>query len=153
DEVLSMSPEERRFFLDEAADVKRFRIKIKEAQDRLAATRDNLERVRLVVSEIEPRLAQLSRQAERAAEHQRLSAELAELLRAYYNHRWSEAQNQLVRARATLDQRTAEVTAANERVQQLREQLRTLSEEIRKRREAIGRREATFAEIEQRMSV
>jgi len=153
DEVLSMTPEERRYFLDEAADVKRFRIKIKEAQDRLAATRDNLERVRLVVSEIEPRLAQLSRQAERAAEHQRLSAELAELLRAYYGHRWSEAQNQLVRARAALDQRTAEAAAANERVQQLREQLRALGEEIRKRREAIGRREATFAQIEQRMSV
>lgn len=152
DEVLSMSPEERRSFLDEAADVKRFRLKIREAQDRLAATRDNIERVSLIIEEIEPRLAQLSRQAERAAEHRRLSAELMDLLKAYYGHQWSEAQNTLVRVRASLDQGTAENAAAAQRVNHLREQLRTLSEEIRKRREAIGRRDTRNTEIEQRLA-
>lgn len=151
DEVLSMSPEERRSFLDEAADVKRFRLKIREAQDRLAATSDNIERVALVIQEIEPRLSQLSRQAERAAEHRRLSAELAELLRVYYGHLWSEAQNTIVRTRAALDQGIAENEAADRRVRLLREQLRTLSDEIRKRREAIARRDTRSAEIEQRI--
>src|SRR5688572_465249 len=151
DEVLSMTPEERRNFLDEAADVKRFRVKIKEAQDRLAATRDNIDRVSLIVNEIEPRLAQLSRQAERAAEHRRLSAELIELLRAYYGHRWSEAQNAVVRARAALDQRTAEDATAVARVEQLREQIRALGDEIRKRRDAIARRDARSTDIEQRL--
>lgn len=150
DEVLSMSPDERRSFLDEAADVKRFRSKIKEAQDRLAATRENIDKVTLIISEIEPRLAQLSRQAERASEHTRLSRELSELLRAYYGHRWSEAQNSVVRARAALDQRVAEDGAAVQRVAQLREQIRTLGEEIRKRREAISRRDTRSTEIEQR---
>jgi len=152
DEVLSMSPDERRSFLDEAADVKRFRLKIREAQDRLAATRDNIERVRLVVDEIEPRLTQLSRQAERASEQKRLSVELVELLKTYYGHLWSESQNTLVRVRASLDQGNAENAAAANRVTQLREQLRTLSEEIRKRREAIGRRDSRNSEIEQRLS-
>lgn len=152
DEVLSMSPEERRSFLDEAADVKRFRQKIREAQDRLLATRDNIERVTLIIEEIEPRLSQLSRQAERAAEHKALSAELVELLRTYYGHLWSEAQNTLVRARASLDQGNAENAASAQRVTQLREQLRTLSEEIRKRREAISRRDTRNTEIDQRLS-
>ncbi|MBI2765577.1 MAG: chromosome segregation protein SMC [Chloroflexi bacterium] len=152
DEVLSMSAEERRSFLDEAADVKRFRSKIREAQDRLAATRENIGRVTLIVNEIEPRLAQLGRQADRAAEHSRLSAELAELLRVYYGHRWSEAHNHLVRARAELDQRTAEDAAATERVVQLREQLRALGEEIRKRREAITRRDTRTTEIDTRLA-
>lgn len=150
DEVLSMTPDDRRSFLDEAADVKRFRVKIREAQDRLSATRDNMERVGMLVAEIEPRLAQLSRQAERASEHQKLAAELSELLRAWYGHRWSEAQNSLVRARAALDQRTAEDATAVERVEELRTQLRALSEEIRKRRETIARRESRDAELEQR---
>ncbi|MCC6382189.1 MAG: chromosome segregation protein SMC [Dehalococcoidia bacterium] len=153
DEVLSMNPEERRSFLDEAADVKRFRLKIREAQDRLAATRENISRVTLVVGEIEPRLVHLSRQADRAREHGRLSLELGELLRAFYGHRWSEAHNSIVRARAALDQRAAEDAAAAERVAAVREQLRALSEEIRKRREAIGRREARNTEIEQRLAV
>jgi chromosome segregation protein len=152
DEVLSMTPDERRSLLDEAADVKRFRLKIKEAQDRLAATSDNIERVALVIQEIEPRLTQLSRQAERAAEYRRLTAELASLLRLYYGHLWAEAQNAVVRVRAALDQGIAENEAAARRVQQLREQLRTLSDEIRKRREAIARRDTRSAEIEQRIA-
>ncbi len=72
DEVLSMSPDERRLFLDEAADVKRFRMRIREAQDQLAATRENIDHAsRRHRDELEPRLAQLSRQADRAAEHAR----------------------------------------------------------------------------------
>ncbi len=152
DEVLSMTPDERRSFLDEAADVKRFRLKIREAQDRLAATSDNIERVALVIQEIEPRLSQLSRQAERAAEYRRLTAELASLLRLYYGHLWAEAQNAVVRVRAALDQGIAENEAAARRVQQLREQLRTLSDEIRKRRDAIARRDTRSAELEQRIA-
>ena len=152
DEVLSMSPDERRSFLDEAADVKRFRLKIREAQDRLSATRENIDRVTLIIEEIEPRMAQLSRQAERASEHKRLSAELLDLLKTYYGHQWNEAQNSLVRVRASLDQGTAENATAAQRVTQLREQLRTLSEEIRKRREAIGRRDTRNAEIDQRLA-
>ena len=153
DEVLSMNPDERRLFLDEAADVKRFRLRIREAQERLGATKENIGRVQLIVEEIEPRLAQLSRQAERASEHSRLSAQLSELLRVYFGHRWNEAHNQIVRARAALDQRTAEAATASERVASMREQLRTLGEEIRKRREAIGRRDARWTEIEQRLGL
>ena len=153
DEVLSMSPDERRSFLDEAADVKRFRTKIKEAQDRLAATRDNIDRVAIIVREIEPRLAQLSRQAERAAEHRRLSAELSDLLRTFYGQRWSDAQNSIVRARASLDQSTAEDAAAAVRVTQLRDQLRALTDEIRKRRDGISRRDTRNTEIEQRFAM
>ena len=152
DEVLSMSPDERRSFLDEAADVKRFRTKIKEAQDRLAATRDNIDRVAIIVREIEPRLTQLSRQAERAAEHRRLSAELSDLLRTFHGQRWSDAQTSIVRARATLDQSTAEDAAAAVRVAQLRDQLRALTEEIRKRRDGISRRDTRNTEIEQRLA-
>ncbi|HEY4668217.1 MAG TPA: chromosome segregation protein SMC [Tepidiformaceae bacterium] len=153
DEVLSMSPDDRRSFLDEAADVKRFRSRIQEAQTRLAATRENMDRVVLLTNEIEPRLAQLSRQAERAADHARLSAELRDLLRAYYGHRWSEAQNALARARGSLDQVTAEDVAAEARVTQLREQIRTLGEEIRKRRDAIARRDTRQTETEQRVTL
>ncbi|MEP6870894.1 MAG: AAA family ATPase, partial [Anaerolineaceae bacterium] len=153
DEVLSMSPDERRSFLDEAADVKRFRTKIRDAQDRLAATRDNIERVAIIVAEIEPRLGQLSRQAERAAEHRRLSAELSDLLRTFYGQRWGDAQNSIVRARAALDQSTAEDAAAAVRVTQLRDQLRALTDEIRKRRDAISRRDTHNTEIQQRFAM
>jgi chromosome segregation protein len=153
DEVLSMSSDDRRSFLDEAADVKRFRVKVREAQDRLAANTQNTERIGLVIAEMTPRLAQLSRQAERAADHRRLSSELAELLRVSYGHRWSEAHNTLARVRATLDQRSADNAAAVLQVEQFREQIRALGDEIRKRREAIARRDHRNADLERRIAV
>jgi len=152
DEVLSMSAEERRTFIDEAADVKRFRVKIKDAQDRLRATRDNMARVQVIVDELGPRLSQLERQADRANEHARLSGELLSLLKRYYSARWSEAQNEIVRSRATLDQRVAEQATVEERVSQLRDQLQALSDEIRRRREAIAKRDARATELEQRLA-
>jgi chromosome segregation protein len=151
DEVLSMNPEERRAFLDEAAGVRRFRVRIEEAQARLAATRENVGRVILIVNELEPRLRQLSRQAERAAEHARLSAELGALLRVYFADRYSDAQNRLVGARARLDQVHAESQSASARVDTLRDQLKALSEEIRRRREAIARSEGQRAELANRV--
>ena len=57
DEVLVMRPEERRRLLEEAADVRLLRSKLDEARDRLSATRENLERVQLLLDEIGPRLA------------------------------------------------------------------------------------------------
>jgi chromosome segregation protein len=151
DEVLAMSPEERRSFFDEAADVKRFRVRIQQAQDRLAATRENMERVTLIVNELTPRLGQLARQAERAAEHARLAGQLEALLRVYYAHRWNAAQNRLVGARARLDQAHAATKAASGRLDALRQQLRALGEEIRRRREAIARSEAQRSEREARL--
>src|SRR3712207_6386507 len=90
DQWLSLKPEERRALLEEAAEVRRYQVRIEEAQDRLAATQDNLETVDLIVSEIAPRLTQLARAARRAQEHQRLAEELAEALNAWYGLQWGQ---------------------------------------------------------------
>ncbi len=140
DEVLSLSPQERRSLIDEAADVKPFRQKIADAHNRLASTRENMAKVQIVVDELEPRLRLLRRQANRASEHRDLSNHLATLLRRLYSGRWSETRNAIVRAQAELDQRGAEDESAEARVATLEEQLQALGEEIARRREAVSRR-------------
>ena len=141
DEVLSLSPRDRRSLIDEAADVKRFRQKIADARTRLAGTRENMSRVELIVAELEPRLRRLRRQADRAGEHRELSARLARLLRDLYASRWDAARTAIARAGAELDQRIAEDEAADARAASLREQIDALGEEIARRREAVARRE------------
>ena len=141
DEVLSLSPRDRRSLIDEAADVKRFRQKIADARTRLAGTRENMSRVELIVAELEPRLRRLRRQADRAGEHRELSARLARLLRDLYASRWDAARTAIARASAELDQRIAEDEAADARAASLREQIDALGEEIARRREAVARRE------------
>lgn len=121
DNVLSMRPEERRGLIEEAADVRRHRVKIEEAESRLAATSENLERGRLLIAEIGPRLSQLQRQAQRANEYSRLSQELADTLQALARLRWRSvtaaeagSEQTLTQARATADG-VAAVLALTER--------------------------------------
>lgn len=151
DEVLSLSPQDRRSLIDEAADVKPFRQKIADAHNRLASTRENMATVQIIIDELEPRLRLLRRQAGRADEHRELSARLAMLLRTLYAARWSEARNAMVRAQAELDQRGAEDETAESRVATLEEQLQTLGEEIARRREAVSRRDGARGDLDDRI--
>jgi chromosome segregation protein len=100
DLVLSLRPEERRGLIEEAADVRRHRLKIEEAVDQLSATRDNRDRVELLIAEIGPRLEQLERQARRASQHASLSRELADTLRRLYSSRQRSVRIGLAAARS-----------------------------------------------------
>lgn len=106
DTVLSLRPDERRALIEEAADVRRHRMKIDEAVAQLIATRENCDRIELLVAEIAPRLAPLERQAQRAAEHATLSRDLAVQLRLLFVRRARAARTTLAEA-----QRRCTVTA------------------------------------------
>ncbi len=67
DAVLSASPLERRFMLEEAAGVKQFRIEKERALKKLETTKENLVRVDALIREIDPHLKNLKKQAEKAS--------------------------------------------------------------------------------------
>src|SRR3990172_11135143 len=101
--ILNLRAEERRQLIEEAADIQRYRLKIEDAHAKLAATHENVERGKLLIKEIAPRVGQLERQAKRAGEHARLSRELAEALRAYYGHQWHHAQEALADRKSVVE--------------------------------------------------
>jgi len=138
--ILNLRPEERRFLLEEAADVQRYRLKIEEAQTRLATTRDNTERAQFLVDEIAPRLSQLERQARRASRHGQLSQELTDALRAWYGHLWQEGREALTTARQTLNRCQQEQARAEAEIKTWEEQLSAVREELARRRSAIADR-------------
>src|SRR6185295_9443480 len=84
EQVLSLRPEDRRALIEEAADVRLYRNKLEDAQHKLKQTRENTDRVRMLVREIEPRINQLERQAGRAIKYQELARELAATLHVWY---------------------------------------------------------------------
>src|SRR3954470_10263417 len=143
DEVLVMRPEERRRLLEEAADVRLLRARLDEARDRLSATRENLERVQLLIDEIGPRLAQLERQASRAEQHGKLARELAETLQELYRQQWRMAGEASLAARAALDQRHQGLLAAQEAARAAEEGLNALTTALEDREKELGiRRES-----------
>ena len=149
DEVLTLRPDERRGLIEEAADVRLHRVKLDDASNRLRATRENLDRIGMIVAEIEPRLRQLERQANRADVHARLSGELAEALHLLFGHQWQEAQDALAAARAACDQRQQECDTVRKEFASREEGVAAITAATQERRQEIANREEAHRNLEE----
>ncbi|APV52132.1 chromosome segregation protein SMC [Betaproteobacteria bacterium GR16-43] len=75
--VITSKPEELRIFLEEAAGVSKYRERRRETELRLEDTKENLERVGDIQTELTTQLEHLAQQAEVAAKYNELQAQLA----------------------------------------------------------------------------
>jgi len=148
EQVLSLRPEDRRALIEEAADVRLYRTRLEEAQSRLKATRENLERVQLLVREIEPRITQLERQASRAVKYQDLARELAQNLHVWYAHQWQEVNAQLLAAMGDADQRAEDLSRLKSDAKACEDGLAQLRAAIDERRREIAAREERLRTLE-----
>lgn len=73
--LIEAKPEELRVYLEEAAGVSRYKERRRETENRLADTRDNLNRVEDILSELTKQLRRLESQAEVAAKYKDLQQE------------------------------------------------------------------------------
>ena len=76
DEILSLKSEDRREIFEEAAGITKFRYRKEEAERKLAATEDNLTRIRDLYAELERQVGPLEKQAEKAKQYLLLRDEL-----------------------------------------------------------------------------
>ena len=136
--VLNLRPEERRHLIEEAADIQRYRLRIDEARAKLTGTHENVERIKLLVKEIAPRLGQLERQAKRAADYARISRELSQALRAHYEHGWHHSHEALAVGRAAHDQGQAEFTQAKVVMESCEREMAEVSKGLEDRRRAAA---------------
>ncbi len=114
DASLALKADERRRLFEEAAGVGLYRARREEALKRLENTTRNLERVLDIMSELEPRLRSLERQAKRAIEYSRAQADLKVILREWYGYHWHRAQQELMAAREVVKAQEARVNEARE---------------------------------------
>ncbi len=110
--IVSSKPEDRRFLIEEAAGITKYKVKKRAAEKKIEGTRLNLLRVSDVVAEIEKQLASLRRQAQKAERYREYKGELRDL------ELWSAAQKFLghlasdqVAAAALLEASTQRETA------------------------------------------
>jgi chromosome segregation protein len=114
DASLALKADERRRLFEEAAGVGLYRVRREEALKRLENTQRNLERVLDILSELEPRLRSLERQAKRANEYSRAQADLKIILREWYGYHWHKAQQELTGAREVVKAQEARLREARE---------------------------------------
>ncbi len=86
-QVLSARPTDRRMLLEEAAGITHYRARKRDAELKLAQTRQNLERLDDVIAEVDRSRRQLKRQARQAERYRVLEDELKANLRALYGIR------------------------------------------------------------------
>jgi len=114
DASLALKADDRRRLFEEAAGVGLYRARRDDALKRLDNTERNLERVLDIMSELEPRIRSLERQAKRAIEFARAQADLKNILREWYGYHWHRSQRDLTDARDSV--RTQEVRVNETRV-------------------------------------
>jgi len=112
DASLALKAEDRRRLFEEAAGVGLYRVRREEALKRLDNTTRNLERVLDIMSELEPRIRSLERQAKRALEYGRAQADLKVILREWYGYHWHRAQQDLTEAREVVKAQETRVLEA-----------------------------------------
>lgn len=79
DAMLSANPEDRRALFDEAAGIKKYRVRKREAVRKLESTQQNLNRVNDIVNEIDLQIEPMREQAESAARYLELTSRLNEI--------------------------------------------------------------------------
>lgn len=163
DASLALKADDRRRLFEEAAGVGLYRARRDDALKRLDNTERNLERVLDIMSELEPRLRSLERQAKRAIEFARAQADLKLILREWYGFHWHRAQRDLTdareavrgqearvnEARAIHEKAQAEYTSFRERLSGLRAHLNEWhrkAAELHTQREIISRELAVLEE-------
>src|SRR5215208_6489840 len=114
DASLALKADERRRLFEEAAGVGLYRVRREEALKRLETTMRNLERVLDIMSELEPRLRSLERQAKRANDYIRAQADLKGVLREWYGYHWHRAQKELTDSREVVKAQEIRVKEARQ---------------------------------------
>src|SRR6476646_1234151 len=150
--IVSSKPEDRRFLIEEAAGITKYKVKKKAAEKKMEQTRQNLLRVSDVVAEIEKQLGSLRRQAQKAERYKQYKAELKDIDLWTSSQRWlglvaeervaAEAQataqeareathGRLVSREAAIETSRLELTAESEALGELQQGLYELDNKIR----------------------
>ncbi|NNC24503.1 chromosome segregation protein SMC [Salinisphaera sp. USBA-960] len=111
--LIDAKPDQIRDLLEEAAGISKYKERRRETENRIAHTRDNLDRLSDRIEECEQRVESLATQAETASEYQRLQAEQQRVRRGQLALRWRDWRDRAVSTQAE-QQRQAEILAARQ---------------------------------------
>lgn len=114
DSMLFYGPSERKVLFDEAAGVRQYELKREQTLKKLEDTAQNLIRIKDILSELNPRLGTLKRQAEKAKEKDAVKEQLLSKQKVYFASLWDRLNHQDQEKRRDLErisQEEAKITA------------------------------------------
>ncbi|MEJ2700663.1 MAG: chromosome segregation protein SMC, partial [Desulfuromonadales bacterium] len=156
--ILSAKPEDRRFLIEEAAGVTKFKSRKKSALRKIEATRQNLLRLGDIVSEVRRQLGSLKRQAQKAERFRTLREELRQLETCLALTRFRELQaegaalgRQEEERQLTVETLAARVAESELRIEELRLQQVQQEKEVTRGQERVFHLTAEIQKVEGRI--
>ena len=147
DQVLTSTPEERKTFFDDATGVRPLQIKRHQAMLKLRRAYENLAETELVLTEIEPRLRLLSRQAKRLEERTAVELTLKERQTKYYQSLWFKLADELAGVQKNYDEADTHARQARKEMEKLDERVSFMEEAERAR----GTQDTERSELHKRL--
>ena len=142
--LIESKPQELRVFIEEAAGISKYKERRRETENRIAHTRDNLERISDVREELGQQLEKLQRQAAAAKRYKDLKAEERQLKGELYALRWlkleqkrQQLQSELEQQRTERERWQAEQTGDERGVIERREQAEQLKQQVDDKQQAL----------------
>lgn len=133
DQMILAGPAEIKNLVEEAAGVKPYYLKREKTLRRLDVTESNLTQVSQLVSEIEPRLKSLKRQARRMEEREKVAEELSNYQLEYYGHEYFLVESEVSNLNAKLKEKNREVDQLESEIENFQ---RTLEKEEQENKSA-----------------
>lgn len=112
DNALSLKPDERRKFIEEAAGIDLYRSRREDATQKLDKTLRNMERANDILRELKPRLNALARSKEKTTQYKQVQSDLSVLLKDWYGYHWHQFQKELRESREFFSQQKKQFDAA-----------------------------------------
>ncbi|HUV15449.1 MAG TPA: chromosome segregation protein SMC [Pelolinea sp.] len=138
DNALSLKPDERRKFIEEAAGIDLYRSRRDEAIQKLDKTLRNMERVTDILGELKPRINSLIRSKEKSSQHKKIQNDLTMLLREWYGFHWYQAQEEFKGAQDFFIQQKLKFDRAKESKEKLEEHLNQIQGNLHQNRAELA---------------
>jgi chromosome segregation protein len=157
-DLVSTRPQDRRFIIEEAAGIGKYRQRRRETERKLEATESNLVRVNDILGELRRQIGMLERQSRKAHRHRELSSRIRELELSLAAEDFQGEESELAEVREELGRlrgRSGELDSAlaesEERLSEARERRTTLEEEVRSSGERLYQLRSEIQTLEGRI--
>ncbi|GAA5189694.1 chromosome segregation protein SMC [Ferrimonas gelatinilytica] len=156
--LIESKPQELRVFIEEAAGISRYKERRRETENRIRHTRENLERLQDVRTELAAQIERLHRQAEAARRFRTLKAEEQTLQGQVLALKWRELTEQIsgldgriAELEREKDQRQDAVSGDEAELVRLQQQKSDLTAELEQQRQQWMQGSATVTRLEQQI--
>ncbi len=158
--ILSGRVDDRRAMIEEAAGIKKYKLRRKEALRKLESVQGDLDRVRDIVSEVQKNVNSLSRQASKTKKYNTLLSELKEkesslLLHEYehYKSEYSTLEEELKGFNSEKIKLDFQISDMEKTISSLKEKLNAIDNNFKQARSAEGKLHASLANMKQSLAV